>query len=561
MPKYLAGVFDSVGDIATNSQAQIDSVLATAQSFKTLHDSLDQLPFDNLKDQTYAVYKALTDAAGGLEQFGQKLSGYYDNFYSAEEKRTQTLKGISKRLADGGINVGVDALEKMSRADFRALFETIQTTFTGQASTGMVAALLDVQGAFASVTAASADAATALASTRKALLDAATGAASAALSGLTKSVEAQKTALTSAYDLQVGNFTDQLTNVTTSVSKLQSLASSLKGTLDGLRIAGSDGQYRSAAQAQISTALATARSGGGLPLDGQLTNALQTVSRPSEQLFATFTDYARDFYKTANDIAALSDLTGEQLSADEAMQGLLQDQLDLAKRSYDAQVSGLDAIATLAQSQLDAANGLNTSVLSVVDAIKSLGTTIATLTGERISQSLTTGAVTSSGNFVTGGGSAVADTGRIGRISDYVHQFEWGNPDTEKANTLKLVSELGTTGITQEEISKAMGLPMADVTSFFAAYGIPKFAVGTNYVPNDMIAMLHEGEAVVPKAYNPAAGGDSNSALLDEMRAMRAEIAALRASAADTADNTKRTASTLVNVTRGGEAMQTQVFA
>ena len=106
-----------------------------------------------------------------------------------------------------------------------------------------------------------------------------------------------------------------------------------------------------------------------------------------------------------------------------------------------------------------------------------------------------------------------------------------------------------------------MGLPMADVTSFFAAYGIPKFAVGTNYIPNDMVAMLHEGEAVVPKAYNPAAGGDSNSALLDEMRAMRAEIAALRASAADTADNTKRTASTLVNVTRGGEAMQTQVFA
>jgi len=36
---------------------------------------------------------------------------------------------------------------------------------------------------------------------------------------------------------------------------------------------------------------------------------------------------------------------------------------------------------------------------------------------------------------------------------------------------------------------------------------IPKLATGTNYVPKDMLAQLHEGEAVVPKRYNPAAGG------------------------------------------------------
>ncbi len=32
-------------------------------------------------------------------------------------------------------------------------------------------------------------------------------------------------------------------------------------------------------------------------------------------------------------------------------------------------------------------------------------------------------------------------------------------------------------------------------------------ATGTNYVPRNMVARLHEGEAVVPKKYNPAAGG------------------------------------------------------
>ena len=34
---------------------------------------------------------------------------------------------------------------------------------------------------------------------------------------------------------------------------------------------------------------------------------------------------------------------------------------------------------------------------------------------------------------------------------------------------------------------------------------IPKLATGTNYVPEDMFAMIHEGEAVVPKKFNPYA--------------------------------------------------------
>lgn len=45
----------------------------------------------------------------------------------------------------------------------------------------------------------------------------------------------------------------------------------------------------------------------------------------------------------------------------------------------------------------------------------------------------------------------------------------------------------------------------------------PGLAVGTNYVPRDMLAQIHEGEAIIPKAYNPAAntsmgGGNSEVA-------------------------------------------------
>ncbi len=56
---------------------------------------------------------------------------------------------------------------------------------------------------------------------------------------------------------------------------------------------------------------------------------------------------------------------------------------------------------------------------------------------------------------------------------------------------------------------------------------IPQFAVGTNYVPQDMVAMVHKGEAIVPKAYNPSADNAGNEKLISEVSALRAEVRAV----------------------------------
>lgn len=52
---------------------------------------------------------------------------------------------------------------------------------------------------------------------------------------------------------------------------------------------------------------------------------------------------------------------------------------------------------------------------------------------------------------------------------------------------------------------------------------IPYLDVGTNYVARDGIAMIHEGEAVVPKKYNPAAGGN-----LDQVELLKEQNNLLR---------------------------------
>lgn len=52
---------------------------------------------------------------------------------------------------------------------------------------------------------------------------------------------------------------------------------------------------------------------------------------------------------------------------------------------------------------------------------------------------------------------------------------------------------------------------------------IPQLAVGTNYVARDGLAMIHQGEAVVPKKYNPALGGNQ-----DQVELLREQNSLLR---------------------------------
>jgi phage-related minor tail protein len=53
---------------------------------------------------------------------------------------------------------------------------------------------------------------------------------------------------------------------------------------------------------------------------------------------------------------------------------------------------------------------------------------------------------------------------------------------------------------------------------------VPAFAVGTNYVPRDTLAMVHEGEAIIPKAFNPWTGGGMGGDTSGEIAALRATM-------------------------------------
>jgi hypothetical protein len=86
---------------------------------------------------------------------------------------------------------------------------------------------------------------------------------------------------------------------------------------------------------------------------------------------------------------------------------------------------------------------------------------------------------------------------------------------------------------------------------------VPMLSTGTNYVPQDMLAVVHKGEAIVPAAYNPnSASGGGNDVVVAELQAVRREMAAMRAANEAIAKATTNSDKTFTRVTRGGEAMQ-----
>lgn len=107
-----------------------------------------------------------------------------------------------------------------------------------------------------------------------------------------------------------------------------------------------------------------------------------------------------------------------------------------------------------------------------------------------------------------------------------------------------IADAISSTGASLSDVAKAYDTTVAQLVENLrnkGATNLPSFDIGTNYVPRDMLAYIHEGEAVVPKAYNPAAGGGgAGSGRLELLVEQLIEkVAALESAANETAGNTR----------------------
>lgn len=83
----------------------------------------------------------------------------------------------------------------------------------------------------------------------------------------------------------------------------------------------------------------------------------------------------------------------------------------------------------------------------------------------------------------------------------------------------------GDTSLLDNAIKKSLN----QISSVFKAVGIklPSYDVGTDYVPRDQIAIVHEGERIIPKKYNNSQyiGNDETNSLLIELNKNVLELA------------------------------------
>lgn len=200
-----------------------------------------------------------------------------------------------------------------------------------------------------------------------------------AFEALRRAVDAEKDRLTKIYN-------DQAKALNDNISKLRGLSDALGNTLDSI-----NPMSRSAAQAQLASALLLAKTGGIFPTADELSGALRAVSEPSEKLFSNFVDYKRDRAYTTITIESLKKLADNQLSTEELT-------LKQLEETHTAEMERLDSIISTAQAQIDALNGINNSVLSVAQALANFAAAMGIST--------TPNSPTSAGTGSSGSGSA-----------------------------------------------------------------------------------------------------------------------------------------------------------
>ncbi len=368
----------------------------------------------------------------------------------------------------------------------------------------------------------------------------------AAMSAVKRAVDAEKKTLST-----------QLQAAKSLSSEVGSIFDTLKSAVQDLYGSVENAALQSAAQARsfITNALTGAQATGSLPNGDDLQNAITAAtSGISAGQYASQADMDYERLVLANQLSGLKFIAGDQLTEAEHQIKLL-----------DAQLTTLDDQLSVAQAQYDALNGINTSVLSVKDAIDALTAAMTKQAGAGAAQLYATNAAATANPDQTG-------------LDYWSNRIKTDGYDATKPafdasvayvnNSNSVKGWYGTTaGATaspdQQGIDywtqQIQDLGAAQAKDMFekvvASMNIPKMSAGTNYVPQDMLAFVHEGEEIKPAAWNPVAGGmgsaGNNERLERLVEGLTAEVQRLQSIVAQGNESARTTSDVLVAVKNG----------
>ena len=222
--------------------------------------------------------------------------------------------------------------------------------------------------------------------------------ANTALANVKTAVDLNKTSLEEAYKRHVEDLKaisdqtkDQISAVKTRTDAVQDVFDKLNDALAStvIQVDYFDAAQRRSAQELLARAAITTRGGGTADIKG-LDDALSVIAKPSQQLFSSFEDWARDQARTASSIATLKENAKDEINfasltvdaihkAAGAAQAGSEANLKLLAEQHKAEMAAQDLIVTNAQTQIDLARGLNTGIMSIAEALKAFGIAVQTV--------------------------------------------------------------------------------------------------------------------------------------------------------------------------------------
>lgn len=347
---------------------------------------------------------------------------------------------------------------------------------------------------------------------------------------------------------------------------------------------------RAFAQSQVAMYAALAKAGGALPSAASLKPALDSIAKPSEELFKTFSEYVIDQARTANDISDLADHANNQVNTEQQTIDRLDLQLENAKQA------------------LDVLKGVDTSITTAAEADAVFYASMLALTAAKSSAAsysyaapaAASGYSGGGGGGYSGGGGSTAASDIAGMDADIVAAYNayYGrNPDRGGYDSFVksgLTGDAMMQAILRASIADKAGAdynyalahgfdPDNPLNNFFHGTGTYKattataggvvdgaFANGGDFGGGLRLVGERGPELEVTgpsritnteSLLSMLKSGGNSDALVAEIRALRAEVAGLRSAADKTAANTGNTDKSLRNMTNDGVSLNVTALA
>ncbi|CAN7185721.1 phage tail length tape measure family protein [Acidovorax sp. LjRoot117] len=517
---------DAEGLSEEAANALLESINAQIVGVNQFKTALDAMGMDELAKLSFDAAAGIAEVSGGFDKLLGNLNTYYSNFFSPEEQRANVQRQLEEQFKGLGLKLP-DINDKDARAKYRALVESASKDMSEEGRK-TYATLLALSGAFAGVTSAAEDTTETLRKQQEDLRE-------AGYSALERAIGAERKALESQLDVarEVADTVGSIFDL------LHDNVRELYGEVDSTRA-----QQAQQGNAFITQALATARSSGYLPDADQLAEAIGAARTGISAGVGINSQFEADRARLvlAGQLRGLEEISGKQLTDSQR-----------TVKELEGQTDQLDRTLAYWRDQIDIANGTYKATLSVADAIKELQALMfpdvantKPASGGRASSGAVFGGT--AGGAGSGGaanpryGIPTATISGVGTIYDYerdpaeIARLNALEPTFDKyrgtGDLSGLAADIKDQGGTARDLALLYGFTERDVNAALDAAGIPRFAVGTNYVPRDMLAQIHEGEAIVPKAYNPAANpgmGSSNADLVVAVNRLTEQNAAMAA--------------------------------